>query len=149
VRVWHEDVLYEITANAPLYRRQSVKKPAEFFAEPDPQVVGIGLEITGHAAYPRFAPEDGLHMLRHIRGTAKCLVSASDAKLSNCAPPPGITRRGAIGAQPQRRYYDHPAGVAEDLHRGTLPWRDGKLAPLLANAIEQTLQRNMEEILEE
>ena len=148
-RVWHDDILYEIATNTPQYRRQSITLPTDFPAEPDPLVVGIGLEITGPAAYPRFAPEDGLHVLRHARGTAKCLVAATDVKLSNYAPPSGITRRGAIGPQPQRRYYDRLAGVAEDLHRGVLPWRDGKLALLLADAIDRTLAKNMEEILEE
>src|SRR5262249_5279448 len=93
--IWHEDVLYDVKENTALYRRRT-NQPIELLNEPDWQVVGIGLEIAGPAAFPRFAPEDGLHVFRSTTGTAKCLVVTSEFNITAFAPPHGITRRAAV-----------------------------------------------------
>ena len=83
-------------------------------------VIGIGLEISGRAAYPRFAAEEGLHIVQTSKQTTRALVSTSDAAMTEYQPPEGIERAGAIAGHPRRRHYRPEQGTVDDERLGTV-----------------------------
>jgi hypothetical protein len=146
--VWRNDVLYELHRPEPILRRTEVLDIDGYLAEPELDLVGMVLQITGLAAYPRFVPEQGVHLVRHAQVQAKCLVEASDVEPKLYLPPDDIHRKGAIREQPRRRFYDVPQGFVEE---GKLRyhWADRKLVRILAERVEGQLLQNMESMLED
>ncbi|MBL8797666.1 MAG: ATP-dependent Clp protease ATP-binding subunit [Planctomycetia bacterium] len=152
---WDENKLYA-DANGrpprPLLVRERIKDLWTFLQEPPPRLLGIGLQLTGRAATPRFVSEQGLHVFRGAKQAqmGRCLVDVSSATDANYLPPPGITRKGAIGDQDRRRAYDCNQEIIDDLLLGEkLPWQNQPLAEALAAAIEQLLQRRLLGLLDE
>ena len=79
-----------------------------------------------------------------------CLVEAGDTGLTAYVPPPGITRKGAIGTQDRRRTYDRGARVLDDaLLADRVGWHNRSLAAALAEAVASYLQRCLRSLLEE
>jgi hypothetical protein len=77
-------------------------------------------------------------------------VIVSEARPDEFLPPPGITRRGAVGQQPPRREYDHGAKLITDRALGEeRPWAGGPLVDALAAAIADRLRRDLRALLEE
>lgn len=116
------------------------------------RIIGIGMQIRALAATPRFAPEPGLHLLKMEKQAqpARVLVDGAERELETYLPPEGITRRGAIGSQERRRIFDRTLELVEDLFlQRSLIWRDRALACVLADAIEERLQRNLLSVLED
>ena len=153
---WRNDRLYTAaTARQPereLLVREVVKDQTAFLASRPARLPGIVLDFRGLAAAPRLMPEAGLHVLRapRLSQPVPCLVETSDVELSAYLPPPGITRRGAIGTQNRRRIYDRVSEVLDDLMLAMkLPWGNRALSDVLAEAIEQRLRRGMAALLEE
>jgi ATP-dependent Clp protease ATP-binding subunit ClpA len=153
---WRDDRLWLPAAGRqperPVLVRKRVEEIAAFLAAPPPRLPGLALSLRGSGAAPRFMPEQGLHPLRDPKNpqTMTCLVEGSEAELTDYLPPPGITRRGAIGTQPRRRTYDRGQEVFDDvLLAEKLPWRNSPLAQTLADAINRNLRRAMRTLLEE
>jgi hypothetical protein len=121
----------------------------ENVANPLEGMIGLALVIHAKAALPRFVAEAGLHTLRTTQVKGHCLVDTAAGLLRDYVPPEGIERRGAIGNQPKRRFYDFVGGVIED------PRADGKLYAnvdnlhlALVQALDQALAKNVKAILE-
>jgi ATP-dependent Clp protease ATP-binding subunit ClpA len=132
--------------------RKWVRDAPAFLAKPPGRLPGLALGLRGPGAAPRFAPEAGLHLLRAPRlpQPVACLAEASEARLAEYLPPPGISRRGAIGTQPRRRTYDRIREVLDDaLLATTLPWQGRSLADALAAAVAERLRRAMLTLLGE
>jgi ATP-dependent Clp protease ATP-binding subunit ClpA len=125
---------------------------ASLATAPPAHLIGIALRIRGPAAAPRFGSEIGLHTFVAAKQgkPAKCLVDISDVSLKDYLPPEGITRRGAIGSQEERRTYNRAQqSINDDLLKKRLPWTAGPIAPLLAGLLGELLQRRTLELLEE
>ncbi len=155
-QLWRADRLWIPAAGRRPEREVLVRKKVEdiasFLAAPPPRLPGLALSLRGAGAAPRFMPEQGLHVLRDPKNPQPiaCLVEGSEAELTDYLPPPGITRRGAIGTQPRRRSYDRGQEVLDDvLLAEKLPWRNDPLAHALAEAINKHLRRAMKALLEE
>jgi ATP-dependent Clp protease ATP-binding subunit ClpA len=121
-------------------------------ASPPVHLIGIALRIRGPAAAPRFGSESGLHtfVMPKQSQSRKCLVEVSDLSLQEYLPPQSITRRGAIGAQDERRSYHRNQQVIVDaLLKKRLPWTAGPSGPLLAELLGELLRRRTLELLEE
>ncbi|HTU23025.1 MAG TPA: AAA family ATPase [Gemmataceae bacterium] len=153
---WRKDTLVAAasgrTPERELLQREWVRDVGAFFVAPPARLPGVALELRGPSAAPRFAPEQGLHVLRSPRlpQPAVCLVETSEANLSHYLPPAGISRRGAIGTQPRRRTYDDGKELLDDpLLEGPLPWPNRPLEQVLTEAIEARLRRAMLSLLEE
>ena len=110
-------------------------------------VIGIGLEIAGRAAFPRFGAEAGLHVIQTTRQTTRALVSASDAPMTEYAPPEGIERRGTIGSQPRRRHYRPEQGTVDDDRLGLVTGPYRSVAEALPACIEEALKLAAREVL--
>ncbi len=121
----------------------------ETFAAPVRKgVIGLGLEVRGPGACPRFAPEAGQHVLHGPRSVARCLVDVAVGAMNDYVPPPGIERRGAIGPQDRRRAYHPERGLVEDFYlERNLSLGAGGLASLLGEAMEEQLLRNARGLL--
>ena len=65
--------------------RQSVSDFGAFLAAPPARLPGLALRMHGSGAAPRFAPEQGLHVLRAPRlpQPVACLVEAGTARLAD------------------------------------------------------------------
>jgi DNA polymerase III delta prime subunit len=112
--------------------------------------IGLALALNGRLAYPLFEPERGLHVFRYAAQTHKCLVDIGDDRLDQYAPPSGIDRRGAIGAQPLRRSYDMVQETAADERLGKRLQPPGRgLDNLIAFVMEEWLRKDAESLLEE
>ncbi len=153
---WRQDTLIVAasgrTPEREVLQRHWVRQPGALFAVPPARLPGLALRLRGPSAAPRFAPEQGLHILRSPRLSqpAVCLVEASDARLVDYLPPPGISRRGAIGTQSRRRTYDRNKELLDDpLLEAPLPWPGRSLEGALTEAIGSTLRRAMMSLLEE
>jgi ATP-dependent Clp protease ATP-binding subunit ClpA len=110
-------------------------------------VIGIGLEIGGRAALPRFAAEGGLHVIQTSKQTAKALVDAGPVALTDYRPPEGIERRGAIGGQARRRHYRPEQGTIDDARLGALSLPFKAVGEVLPWCIEEALRRAAREVL--
>jgi hypothetical protein len=110
-------------------------------------VIGIGLEIQGRAAFPRFGAEAGLHTLQTTKKTTRALVSGGDMAMTEYQPPEGIERRGTIGSQPRRRHSRLEAGTIEDDRLGTLTMQNKSFPEMLATCIEEALRLAAREVL--
>src|SRR5262249_1712261 len=131
--------------------RERIHNIAAFLAQPPSRLPGLALSLVGPGAAPRFAPEQGLHIVRGPRHPQPlaCLVESSDGGWAAYLPPVGITRRGAIGTQPRRRTYDRGQEALDDAQlEAKVPWEDA-LSDALAEAIRQGLRRRMLALLEE
>ena len=132
--------------------REPVKDITAFLTNPPTRLPGLALGLRGPGAAPRFVPEQGLHILRgpKLPQPVACLAEISEAELTAYLPPMGITRRGAIGTQPRRRTYDRGLEALDDaLLAEKLPWQNGPLAQVLAEAVGRHLRRAMLVLLEE
>jgi ATP-dependent Clp protease ATP-binding subunit ClpA len=139
--------LWQRDWKGPLERRP-VRYPQTYLAEPHAGVIGLGLSIRAVAAFPRFAPERGLHQLKGVKQTTRCLVHTSEETLTDYVPPEGIERRGAIGSQERQRTYDLEQGLAEDfLLKRKFTWPTRQLASVLALALGERLRYHMWESL--
>ncbi len=117
-------------------------------------VVGLALEVRAPAAFPRFAPEAGLHQFNAARDAGKCLVDAGALPMTGpqdhsfYRPPQGVERRGAIGGQPRRRtYYPGRECVEDAALGGKVDWRGESLADLLGELLERHLVRSARGLL--
>jgi ATP-dependent Clp protease ATP-binding subunit ClpC len=153
---WDKDKLYTAAVGRQRARALLSRAPIAdhwaFVTDPPPRLLGIGLQLNGPAAAPRFISEKGLHVFRGAKQAqpGRCLVEVSDAIAANYLPPPGITRKGAIGTQERRRTYDQRQETIEDALLGErLAWQNQPLADVLAEALEQLLQRRLLGLLDE
>jgi hypothetical protein len=153
---WRQDTLVAAAADRvperEILERVWVKDPDAFLAAPPARLPGLALRLRGPGAAPRFAPEHGLHLLRAPRlpQPSACLVEASEARLADYLPPPGVSRRGAVGTQPRRRTYDRGRELLDDALLGTtLPWPNRPLRLALAEAADAHLRRATLALLEE
>ncbi len=129
--------------------RVEVPQPATFLAVPSPGVTGVVFGIAGTAAFPRFAPERGLHLFKQAKKTVRCLVHPSEAAVLEYVPPEGIERRGGIAGQDPRRLYSSDEGIAQDPHLdGKRYWPRGQLDALLDEVMEERLRKNIRSVLE-
>jgi hypothetical protein len=154
--LWRADSLIVAAVGRQPEREVLVRKPVRdigaYLAEPPARLPGVALHLRGSGAAPRFMAEAGLHLLRSSRQPqpTPCLVESSDAALLEYLPPPGITRRGAIGTQPRRRTYDRGMEILDDAALAAkLPWQNQPLPEVLAAAITLRLRRAMLALLEE
>jgi hypothetical protein len=153
---WRENVLLAAASGRTPERevlvRESVQQVDHFLAAPPDRLPGLALRLRGPGAAPCFAPEQGLHILRSPRLSqpAACLAESSEARLADYLPPPGISRRGAIGTQTRRRTYDRGKEVYEDPLLGkSFPWENRPLGEVVAEAVGANLRRVMLSLLEE
>ena len=105
------------------------------------------VERHGRAAFPRFAAEEGLHVIQTTKKTTRALVSASDAVMTEYRAPEGIERRGTIGSQPRRRHYRPEQGTVEDDRLGSLNLIGKTVAEVIVFCIEETLKLAAREVL--
>jgi hypothetical protein len=110
-------------------------------------VIGIGLDIAGRAAFPRFSAEAGLHVFQTPKQTTRALVSAGDGPMTEYVPPEGIERRGTIGNQPRRRHYRLEQGMIDDDRLGARNATDKSLTEVLASCIEEALTQSAREVM--
>jgi ATP-dependent Clp protease ATP-binding subunit ClpA len=132
--------------------RDLVKDVDAFLADLPQRLPGLALELHGTAAAPRFVPEQGLHILRGPKQPQPgvCLLEAGDTALAAYVPPPGITRKGAIGTQDRRRTYDRGLALLDDARLLVrVSWQNRPLAAALAEAIEANLRRCLHSLLQE
>jgi ATP-dependent Clp protease ATP-binding subunit ClpA len=152
---WRKDILIAASIGREPERevlvRDLVADADALLAELPPRLPGLALELHGPAAAPRFTPEQGLHLLRSPKQPqAACLVVATTEALTAYVPPPGITRKGAIGTQDRRRTCDRGAGVLEDvLLARRIAWQNRSLTAALTEAITEYLRRGLRTMLEE
>jgi ATP-dependent Clp protease ATP-binding subunit ClpA len=109
----------EPTLARPGERKREARLDEPVLVNPRKGVVGLGLEVHAPGAFPRFAPEAGLHLLHTARDVGRCLVdTGADGRLRpaggggaarghrHAAAPPRLSsgarlRRGRdAGAQP-------------------------------------------------
>jgi ATP-dependent Clp protease ATP-binding subunit ClpA len=156
-RFWRKDRLI-LTAmgrrkEQEILRRERLERPEQVLALPQPGLLGIGLEVSGLAAAPRFAGESGVHLMRDPRAEAEprqCLVEHSSAELAQYVPPAGITRRGGIATQDRRRIYDAGAQTVHDLALDKkIPWQSRGLENVVGELLEERLQRQLRSVLDE
>lgn len=150
---WRDDRLIAPAAGRQpeqeLLIREWVHSGHRFKVAPE-HLIGIALHLRGPAVAPRFGSESGLHVFTPFKAGAstKCLVEVSDAALKDYLPPAGITRRGAIGTQEERRtYHRAQQTIADRLLAKRVPWQD--LSKAIAAILEELLQRRMRELLQE
>jgi MoxR-like ATPase len=110
-------------------------------------VIGIGLEITGRAAVPRFGAEDGLHVVQTSKQTTRALVSSGAAAMTEYRPPEGVERRGMIGNQARRRHYRPEQGTIDDSRLGSLNQPHKSVSDVLPWCIEEALRLAAREVL--
>lgn len=132
------------TPENPVLARHRVPRPDEFLSRPTDGVIGIGFGIRASAAYPRYAPEAGVHNFTDPKLPGRCYVETSTTAVWNLEPPHGVERRGGIPTQPRRRtYHWHRTRVEDHLLGKELHWSGDALPGLLAELIEQTLRQNL------
>jgi ATP-dependent Clp protease ATP-binding subunit ClpA len=152
---WRQDSLYAWSIRdreREVLVREWVEAPDAFLADAPARLPGLALALEGTAAAPRFNSESGLHLLRQPRGqpTAVCLVVPGEEGLDRYLPPPGISRRGAIGSEERRRTYDRGAGWLDDVRlRRRVAWQGRDLAGALAEAVEDHFGLCLEHLLAE
>jgi ATP-dependent Clp protease ATP-binding subunit ClpA len=153
---WRQDTLFAAAAGRQPERevltRLWPKDIDAFLDQPPGRVLGLALNLRGRAAAPRFAAEQGLHLLRSPKQAqpGKCLVEISEAELTAYLPPAGIARRGTIGTQNRRRSYDRGLQVLDDhVLEKKMPWQSRPLPAVLAEAMEERLRRNLLGLLDE
>jgi hypothetical protein len=110
-------------------------------------VIGIALDLTGKAVFPRFGAEQGLHVLQSSKQTTRALVSTAEGALTEYRPPEGIERRGMIGNQTRRRQYRLESGLIEDDLVGLLSVTGRTLPEVLPVCIEKALHLAAREVL--
>jgi hypothetical protein len=132
----------------PTLERRPIPELDPFLAAPQPRGIGLGLSIGAPAAYPRFAPEQGLHLLANAKKTSRCLICTSEVVLAEYVPPEGIERRGAIGGSERQRSYDFEEGVVEDILLGRkFAWPSRHLLSVLTLVLEERLAHHVRESL--
>ncbi len=153
---WDKDVLIAPASGREPRRevlnREPVKDVAVFRSEPAPRVVGVVGQLRGPGAFPRFGPEVGQHVFRTARQPQgrTVLVDVSEAKLLQYVPPPGITRRGAVGVVDRRRSYDDVQRIIDDaLLRRKVPYPNRSLAEALDKVLADHLQANLQAMIAE
>ncbi|MBY0230470.1 MAG: AAA family ATPase, partial [Gemmataceae bacterium] len=112
-------------------------------------VIGLGLEIKGRAAMPRFGGEAGLHAVQWPRYAAKALCVADDIEMTQLPFPEGIERRGMIGAQPRRRLYRPEQGSGDDARLGEFTVPGTGLEEMVRHATEACLKLMAQAMLKE
>lgn len=104
--------------------RETVAKPAEFFAKPPPRVIGIVLQLRGELFQPRFEGEAGLHEFKGKDARHECLIDVSATALAAYQPPAGIELKGGIASQGAelQRSFDRESNHVIDQVLGRRPW---------------------------
>ncbi len=154
---WDKDVLIAPasgrgSACREVLNREPVKDVAVFRSEPAPRVVGVVGQLRGPGAFARFGPEVGQHVFRTARQPQgrTVLVDVSEAKLLQYVPPPGVTRRGAVGVVDRRRSYDDVQRIIDDaLLRRKVPYPNRSLAEALDKVLADHLQANLQAMVAE
>jgi ATP-dependent Clp protease ATP-binding subunit ClpC len=119
---------------------QKVIRPEEFLSIVRDGVIGIVVGVVSSLVYPRYEPERGLHIFIEEEKQYKCLVHTSEASTEKYLPPPGISRRGAIGAQEKRRTYNFNDNIVEDeSYKKRLYLNGRKINEAMATAINERL----------
>jgi ATP-dependent Clp protease ATP-binding subunit ClpA len=144
-RIWSDAASVATRVYDPLTR---TLRAEELVEKPMEGVVGLGLVIHAPGALPRFTGEGGLHVFRTQQGNGCCLVDTSERGWQEYTPPSGMDRRGNIGQQERRRTYDFVHETLEDPRLpGKLYANADCLPEALAQALQQSLNRNLQEIL--
>ena len=110
-------------------------------------MIGVGLEVRGHAAFARFVGEMGLHVVQWAKQTAKAAVFTDAGPMTALRLPEDIGRKGAIGSQKRRRLYRVERQSCDDALMGEYAVEGGDLAALLARGVEEWLRRRAWEVL--
>jgi len=132
----------------PAVERILAPRPAQTLESPRDGVIGLGLELVGPAAFPRFEGEIGVHSFKERESSSPCLVEVAASGIDLYAPPEGIERRGAIPTQPVCRTYELAFSKATDVRLvKTFSWSERGLGALLADLLEKRLQATAEEEL--
>lgn len=120
-----------------------VQNPLRLFATVPDDTLGVLLRISAPLAFPRFAPEAGLHVFRAEKATMMCLVEITEKPPEKYEPPANIERKGTIGQQERRRHYDLVMQVLDDpAVRARLDYASGKFDDALRETIERRLIRD-------
>jgi hypothetical protein len=129
--------------------RRKVAKPKQFFASPLQTVVGIAMGLNGRFAQLRYGPERGLHIFIEKQRSHKCLVNTSNVSLEEYDAPFGIGRRGSIGHQEKRRFYNYDQLVIEDVNlKKKLHFQGRAFDQAVAWSCEEQMMRDARSILE-
>jgi hypothetical protein len=127
--------------------REAPKKVDTFFSSPPEKLIGIVLHLRGDLFFPRFQPDEGLHVLKEKQHERVCLIQSAPLPFVAYEPPAGIERQGAIAGRGAsiRRTYDREKGVVEDDVIGESPWTSLGVRRIVAELTEQRLDRAIEE----
>jgi hypothetical protein len=100
--------------------------------------IGIAMEIRGRMCYPRFAPEEGLHLYRHEGKAVRSFVHTANAAMKSYSPPPRIDRKDGMKNYATRRLYDDTRQKIEDVLLKVSPhWSSRNLAAAVGPLLDE------------
>jgi hypothetical protein len=145
--------LAEVRAAAGGVVAAPVERPERYLRDVQPRAIGLGLEIAGPLAFPRFAGEAGRHLVQDGNVQHEVGVIAPDTRLALYVPPPGIGRKGALAAllegAPRRRTYDPARRVAEDgIEKRPIRFPTGRLEEAVSLALEERFRATLEHLVD-
>jgi hypothetical protein len=125
-------------------KRAKVREPAPGEPQRDPTegALGLAFEIRGKAAFPRFAGEAGLHVLKAEERRMECVVHCSELSGEDYKAPEGIERRQALKGHTLRRLYqlDQKQIVERQLELKVRYGRGKSLGDALCEVVEANLR---------
>lgn len=119
---------------------------------PDAMTLGLSLEMSAPFIFPRFVQETGLQVFKAEKKDARCVVSAEAQPLPSL--PAKLTARDFLslaGTRSElRRVYDADQYIIEDRYLDKrFPWNGGAINARLAEALDESLQKLLQSLLED
>jgi ATP-dependent Clp protease ATP-binding subunit ClpC len=126
---------------------KDIAKPAEYFAQPRAETLGLILSIHAPLAWPRFLDEAGEHVHKTEKGEERAFVEVASTVFEDYRPPKGMERPGFKPYADLCRTFLEGRLQVKDAQCGTVPW-EGSVTEMLERLLDRRLTMKIEAALD-